>query len=105
LGVTANVRSALLDLADRYSGYSVVVIGHGMAAGIAGMVALIWLSDTELSRRIQFHVYALAPPLIFAETFGAFLCPFVTSIIFGDDFVSHYSKETLNSLAKIVEHL
>jgi hypothetical protein len=83
-------------------GYRLIVTGHSLGAGTAGMLALLWYGDPEINR-LPLTVYPLAPPLIFSETFNPFIDQFVTSVVCGSDLVCRLSFGTVKDLVNVVK--
>ena len=62
-------RDTIMQALESNPGYKLVVTGHSLGAGTAGMLGLLLFQDSYFRER-DFSIIALAPPLIFSEEFN-----------------------------------
>jgi hypothetical protein len=102
-GISNNCKWKIMEYATQNPGYRLIITGHSLGGGAAGMLALYWYADTEI-RQLNYHAYPLAPPLIFAELFNLYLSPIVTSVVFGSDVVGRICFGTVRDLVNLVTY-
>ncbi|KAI0329928.1 alpha/beta-hydrolase [Cubamyces sp. BRFM 1775] len=100
------VRQAL----RKNKGYSLVLCGHSLGAGVAGLLALMWASpETRLTHRAsglpinrQVTAYCFAPPCLVSPRLSAKAAAsgLTTSFVYGHDIVSRLSLGSVRDLTR-----
>ncbi|KAJ3063279.1 hypothetical protein HDU98_000889 [Podochytrium sp. JEL0797] len=99
----ANILGPMLnDTSSKFFGYSLVVTGHSLGAGVAALVAHILRSEFPST-----HCYAYEPPgCVVSRQAAKFFEQFCTSTVFDDDVVPRMSPNSLTILKlDIARHL
>ncbi|KAI0829253.1 alpha/beta-hydrolase [Trametes gibbosa] len=104
------VHVAVRDALKRNKGYSLVLCGHSLGAGVAGLLALMWAApETRLTHRAsglpikrQVTAYCFAPPCIVSPRLGARAATsgLITSFVYGHDIVSRLSLGSVRDLTR-----
>ncbi|KAL7281997.1 hypothetical protein ACG7TL_003464 [Trametes sanguinea] len=104
------VHVAVRDALRRNKGYSLVMSGHSLGAGVAALLALMWASpETRLTHRAsglpinrQVTAYCFAPPCLVSPKLGAKAAAsgLITSFVYGHDIVSRLSLGSVRDLTR-----
>ncbi|KAI0637616.1 alpha/beta-hydrolase [Trametes polyzona] len=104
------VHVAVRDALKRNKGYSLVLCGHSLGAGVAALLALMWASpETRLTHRAsglpinrQVTAYCFAPPCIVSPRLSAKAAAsgLITSFVYGHDIVSRLSLGSVRDLTR-----
>ena len=97
------VRSQLLQLQESYPSYSLVILGHSLGAGVAALLALLWMSDSAFSKT-GFFALAYAPPAVVSGELNVHLKRFVFSCSYGNDIVCRMSFGSLRDCVAIIDY-
>ena len=81
------------------SGYSIVLTGHSLGAGVASLTAVLLKRSLE-----RVHCVAFAAPACVDGRLAAAMRPFVTSVILGDDVVPRLTARALRRLVRKLLH-
>ncbi|KAG8805296.1 hypothetical protein FRC17_005577, partial [Serendipita sp. 399] len=89
-------------------GYDLVMSGHSLGAGVAGLLALLWADPTtcltvpasglSVGRRVS--VYCIAPPGFTSAELSRLCSPMITSFVYSHDVVSRLSLGSLRDLSR-----
>ncbi|KAI8984919.1 alpha/beta-hydrolase [Trametes punicea] len=104
------VHVAARDALRRNKGYSLVLCGHSLGAGVAALLSLMWASpETRLTHRAsglpinrQVAAYCFAPPCLVSPRLGAKAAAsgLITSFVYGHDIVSRLSLGSVRDLTR-----
>ncbi|KAI0352780.1 alpha/beta-hydrolase [Trametes cingulata] len=104
------VHVAVRDALRKNKGYSLVLCGHSLGAGVAGLLALMWASpETRLTHRAsglpinrQVTAYCFAPPCLVSPRLSAKAAAsgLITSFVYGHDIVSRLSLGSVRDLTR-----
>lgn len=101
--LAAQVRCQLLQLQETHPSYSLVILGHSLGAGVAALLALLWMSDPAFSKT-GFFALAYAPPAVVSAELNVYLKRFVFSCSYGNDIVCRMSFGHLRDCVAIIEY-
>jgi sn1-specific diacylglycerol lipase len=93
-------RRGIIDLlvSGKYSGHSLVVVGHSLGAGVATMLA-IRLRDKFPELRPRLQAFAYAPPgALMTKQLSEYTDSFITCAFMGKDLVPRLTAHTMNDL-------
>lgn len=90
----------VLSCLEKYSNYSLYIVGHSLGAGAAALLGLIWMSDPDIMIK-GFKAFAYAPPAVVSENLNIYLRQHVFSSIFGNDLVSRLSFGAVKDLCEM----
>ncbi|KAI0772559.1 alpha/beta-hydrolase [Trametes elegans] len=109
------VHVAVRDALRKNKGYSLVLCGHSLGAGVAGLLALMWASpSTRLTHRAsglpvnrQVTAYCFAPPCLVSPRLSAKAgaSGLITSFVYGHDIVSRLSLGSVRDLTRAASWL
>ena len=97
--LSASVLPLIQNLLSRrkYKSYKVVLTGHSLGAGVAGLITAIWkTTHLELYQRTQCYGYGM--PAILTEDVGKSIASHCTSIVIGGDMVPRFSLRSFRLL-------
>ncbi|KAI0643609.1 alpha/beta-hydrolase [Trametes meyenii] len=104
------VHISVRDALKKNKGYALVLCGHSLGAGVAGLLALMWASpETRLTHRAsglpinrQVTAYCFAPPCIVSPRLGAKAAAsgLITSFVYSHDVVSRLSLGSVRDLTR-----
>ncbi|OBZ71967.1 hypothetical protein A0H81_08119 [Grifola frondosa] len=104
------VHVAVRDALRRNKGYSLVLCGHSLGAGVAGLLALMWASpETRLTHRASglpsnrsVSAFLFAPPCLVSPQLGALAAGsgLITSFVYAHDVVSRLSLGSVRDLTR-----
>ncbi|KAI9063504.1 alpha/beta-hydrolase [Trametes sanguinea] len=111
MGAPGNpVHVAVRNALRRNKGYSLVMSGHSLGAGVAALLALMWATpETRLTHRTsglpinrQVTAYCFAPPCLVSPKLGAKAAAsgLITSFVYGHDIVSRLSLGSVRDLTR-----
>jgi hypothetical protein len=78
-------------------GYKIVATGHSLGGGVSGMLGLL-LHTHPITAQSGYESYPLAPPMVFSTTFNVYLCPNITTMVFGNDIVPRLCFGTVKDI-------
>ncbi|RPD62136.1 alpha/beta-hydrolase [Lentinus tigrinus ALCF2SS1-7] len=104
------VHVAVRDALKRNKGYSLVMCGHSLGAGVAALLALMWASpETRLTHRAsglplnrRVSAYCFAPPCVVSPRLSAKAAAsgLIVSFVYGHDIVSRLSLGSVRDLTR-----
>ncbi|KAI0366229.1 alpha/beta-hydrolase [Pilatotrama ljubarskyi] len=104
------VHVAVRDALRKNKGYSLILCGHSLGAGVAGLLALMWASpETRLTHRAsglpinrEVAAYCFAPPCLVSPRLSAKAAAsgLITSFVYGHDIVSRLSLGSVRDLTR-----
>ncbi|KAI0706920.1 alpha/beta-hydrolase [Cerioporus squamosus] len=104
------VQIAVRDALKRNKGYSLVLCGHSLGAGVAALLALMWASpETRLTHRAsglptnrRVSAYCFAPPCVVSPRLSARAAAsgLIVSFVYGHDIVSRLSLGSVRDLTR-----
>ena len=95
------LRGPILETLAKFPGYSFVVCGHSLGAGITSLFTLVF---HDLYPNIPIHGYAYACPCTMDKNLSEYCEDFLTTFVNGDDCVSRISLGSLDELKMTMEH-
>jgi predicted lipase len=101
LNLADALREPVREALEANPDYTLVIVGHSLGAGSAGLLALIWLSDPYFVSK-GLRAYAYAPPPVYSDDFSQYLRPHVMSAVLGSDLVTRLSYGTIKDLVFIM---
>jgi len=84
------------------AGYSLLLCGHSLGAGVASVLAALW---QNVFHNVGMRCVALAPPCVFTLDAARDISRVVTSVVVGDDIVSRLSVSSAHDLRDACLHL
>ena len=81
------------------AGYSIVLTGHSLGAGVASLTAVLLKRSLE-----RIHCVAFAAPACVDGRLAEAMRPFVTSVVLGDDVVPRLTARALRRLVRKLLH-
>ena len=99
-GINNKVKNRLLSLAAKLPNYEIIVTGHSLGAGVAGLLALMWLSDAEMSK-IPYRAFTYATPQIVSSSLNPYLESRCVTCVFGNDLVPRLSFGACRDLTQV----
>ncbi|TFK88081.1 alpha/beta-hydrolase [Polyporus arcularius HHB13444] len=104
------VHVAVRDALKRNKGYSLVLCGHSLGAGVAALLALMWASpESRLTHRAsglpinrKVSAYCFAPPCVVSPRLSARAAAsgLIVSFVYGHDIVSRLSLGSVRDLTR-----
>ncbi|KAI0751660.1 alpha/beta-hydrolase [Daedaleopsis nitida] len=104
------VHVAVRDALKKNKGYSLVLCGHSLGAGVAALLALMWASpETRLTHRAsglpvnrRVSAYCFAPPCVVSPRLGAKAAAsgLIVSFVYGHDIVARLSLGSVRDLTR-----
>lgn len=93
------LKSLVQDALESHAGYSLVVTGHSMGAGVATLLTLQWHENNLFAKR-NLHCFALAAPCVLCYKLVqlSILKKSVSSFVLGDDVLSRLSFSTVKEM-------
>ncbi|CAG7848201.1 SubName: Full=Uncharacterized protein {ECO:0000313/EMBL:CCA75083.1} [Serendipita indica DSM 11827] len=89
-------------------GYELVMSGHSLGAGVAGLLALMWADPTTcmtipasglpVGRKVS--AYCIAPPCFTSAELSRLAAPMITSFVYSHDVVSRLSLGSIRDLSR-----
>ncbi|KAG8754175.1 hypothetical protein FRC14_005314 [Serendipita sp. 396] len=102
------VHSAVRKALRLNRGYDLVLSGHSLGAGVAGLLALMWADPTTcltvpasglaVGRRVS--AYCIAPPGFTSAELSRLSSPMITSFVYSHDVVSRLSLGSIRDLSR-----
>ncbi|KZT66992.1 alpha/beta-hydrolase [Daedalea quercina L-15889] len=104
------VHVAVRDALRRNRGYSLILCGHSLGAGVAALLALMWANPytrlthqhSGLPRRRMVSAYCLAPPCLTSPALGKIAADsgLIVSFVYSTDIVSRLSLGSVRDLTR-----
>ncbi|KAH9928962.1 alpha/beta-hydrolase [Fomitopsis serialis] len=104
------VHVAVRDALKRNRGYSLVLCGHSLGAGVAALLALMWANPytrlthqySGLPRRRMVSAYCLAPPCLTTPALGKIAADsgLIVSFVYSTDIISRLSLGSVRDLTR-----
>ncbi|EPS92614.1 hypothetical protein FOMPIDRAFT_1056702 [Fomitopsis schrenkii] len=104
------VHVAVRDALKRNRGYSLVMCGHSLGAGVAALLALMWANPytrlthqhSGLPRRRMVSAYCIAPPCLTSPALGKIAAKsgLIVSFVYSTDIVSRLSLGSVRDLTR-----
>lgn len=104
LNLGNTLKPIILQHLSSYPDYEIVILGHSLGAGCAGLLSLIWLDDEDINK-FPIKCYAYAPPSVISENLNQLLKGTVISCTNKDDIVPRLSLGSILDLCNIIEFL
>jgi len=97
--LSAKVLPLIQNLLSRrkYKNYKVVLTGHSLGAGVAGLMTAIWKASHPQTYR-RTHCYGYGMPAILTASIGKGIADRCTSVIIGGDMVPRFSLRSFRLL-------
>jgi len=99
-GVHAKVKAKLISLTSKLPTYQLIVTGHSLGAGVAGLMLLLWLSDPEMAN-LPYRGLTYASPQIVSQNLNKLLESRLLTCLIGNDLVPRLSLGSCRDLSQV----
>ena len=85
----------IFSLLSKYDGYRLVICGHSYGAGVAALLAALWLTRDEiLLKQKRLHVFGFGTPAVLSPEIATKLAEYMVTVIMGNDMIPRLSLDS-----------
>jgi hypothetical protein len=99
-----STKDKLLSALAANPGYDLIVTGHSLGAGTAGLIGLLWLSDPDFAS-LNFRAYCYGSPCVVSPELHPYLKLNVMTVSLGTDIITRSCFGSIKDLVKVLTFL
>lgn len=98
------IKEVLKKMSDTYPGWPVLVTGHSLGGGVAGMLTLLLRDGGGISGLGEIRCITMGSAAAMSKNLAEICDPFATSVVLGSDPIPHLSHASLERLMVELSH-
>lgn len=96
-----STKDRILDLMTDYPSFDLIITGHSLGAGTAGLIGLLWSTDPDFASR-NFRVYCYGAPCVVSPELNPMLRQNVMTVSLGTDIITRSCFGSMKDLVKVL---